>query len=71
MDDPVLFGETLFTRNFSWAVQNELLTDYKVIVLAVDEASVSATLQARLADENSELLLDDAETGDKQHHHYR
>jgi predicted helicase len=60
MDDPALFGETLFTRNFSWAVQNGLLTDYKVIVLAVDEASVSATLQARLADQNSELLLDDA-----------
>jgi predicted helicase len=48
MDDPALFGETLFTRNFSWAVQNGLLTDYKVIVLAVDEASVSATLQKRL-----------------------
>jgi predicted helicase len=60
MDDPALFGETLFTRNFSWAVQNGLLTDYKVIVLAVDEASVSATLQKRLSDENSELVLDDA-----------
>jgi predicted helicase len=60
MDDPALFGETLFTRNFSWAVQNRLLTDYKVIVLAVDEASVSATLQKRLSDENSELVLDDA-----------
>lgn len=60
MDDVDLFGETLFTRNFSWAVQNGLLTDYKVIVLAVDEAAVSAGLQSRLADENSELLLDDA-----------
>ncbi|TPG52513.1 damage-inducible protein [Roseomonas nepalensis] len=60
MDDPALFGETLFTRNFGWAVQNGLLTDYKVIVLAVNEADVSASLQARLADENSELLLDDA-----------
>jgi predicted helicase len=60
MDDPAKFGETLFTRNFSWAVQNGLLTDYKVIVLAVDESSVSASLQKRLADENSELVLDDA-----------
>ncbi len=60
MDDPKLFGETLFTRNFSWAVQNGLLTDYKVIVLAVDEASVSATLQKRLSDQQSELVLDDA-----------
>lgn len=60
MDDPRLFGETLFTRNFSWAVQNGLLTDYKVIVLAVDEEAVSAGVQRLLADENSELKLDDA-----------
>lgn len=60
MDDPALFGETLFTRNFSWAVQNGLLTDYKVIVLAVDEEAVSAGVQRLLADENSELKLDDA-----------
>lgn len=60
MDDQALFGETLFTRNFSWAVQNGLLTDYKVIVLAVDEAAVSSGVQRLLADENNELKLDDA-----------
>jgi predicted helicase len=60
MDDPEKFGETLFTRNFSWAVQNDLLTDYKVVVLAVDESAVSASVQGRLSDENSELVLDDA-----------
>ena len=60
MDDTSMFGETLFTRNFSWAVQNGLLTDYKVIVLAVDEGSISAGVQRLLSDENSELKLDDA-----------
>lgn len=60
MDDPTKYGETLFTRNFSWAVQNNLLTDYKVIVLAVDEAAISASIQTRLSDANSELVLDDA-----------
>lgn len=60
MDDTALFGETLFTRNFSWAVQKGLLTDYKVIVLAVDEAAVSSGVQRLLADENNELKLDDA-----------
>lgn len=60
MDDPALFGQTLFTRNFSWAVQNGLLADYKVIVLAVDEAAVSSGVQRLLADENNELKLDDA-----------
>jgi len=60
MDDPTLYGETFFQRGFSWAVQNQLLTDYKVIVLAVDESIVSAGVQNRLADANSELKLDDA-----------
>lgn len=60
MDDPALYGETLFTRSFGWAVQNDLLTDYKVIVLAINEADVAAGLQARLADDDSALVLDDA-----------
>ncbi|MDR6853615.1 putative helicase [Sphingomonas sp. BE123] len=60
MDDTALYGETLFTRGFGWAVENKLLTDYKVLVLAVDEAMVSGGVQNRLADGTSELKLDDA-----------
>ncbi len=60
MDNPALFGETLFYRGFGWAVQNGLLTDYKVIVLAMDEGLVSAAVQKRLQDAGSELVLDDA-----------
>jgi predicted helicase len=60
MDDEALFGQTLFQRGFGWAVENGLLTDYKVLVLAVDEEMVSAGVQNRLADSSSELKLDDA-----------
>jgi predicted helicase len=60
MDDSALFGEILFHRGFGWAVQNGLLTDYKVIVLAMDEGLVSAAVQKRLGDAGSELVLDDA-----------
>ncbi|WP_375694095.1 DEAD/DEAH box helicase [Bartonella sp. AD24XZML] len=60
MDDEKLFGKTLFYRGFSWAVQNNLLTDYKVIVLAMDEKLVSSAVQKRLSDSDSELILDDA-----------
>ena len=60
MDDESLYGETLFTRGFGWAVENGLLTDYKVLVLAVDEAMISGGVQNRLADGTSELKLDDA-----------
>lgn len=60
MDNPALYGETLFELSFSYAVQKGLLTDYKVLVLAVDEAMVSAGVQKRLADKDNELVLDDA-----------
>ncbi|MBK8158540.1 MAG: DEAD/DEAH box helicase [Rhodospirillaceae bacterium] len=60
MDDESLYGKTLFQRGFGWAVENKLLTDYKVLVLAVDEQMVSGGIQKRLADESSELKLDDA-----------
>ncbi len=59
MDDETLYGPTFFTRGFSWAVENGMLTDYKVIVLAMDETVVSRSVQSRLAEDN-ELKLDDA-----------
>ena len=59
MDDEGIYGEVLFFMGFSWAVENNLLSDYKVIVLAIDEGIVSANVQKRLAD-GLELKLDDA-----------
>ncbi len=60
MDDEDLYGKTLFSRGFSWAVENDFLSDYKVIVLAVDEGMVSAGVQRRLMDGENQLKLDDA-----------
>jgi len=59
MDDPKMFGELLYYKGFSWAVENDLLSDYKVIVLAVDEGLISAGVHNRLT-ESSEMKLDDA-----------
>lgn len=59
MDNEQWYGETLYARGFSWAVENKLLTDYKVVVLAVDEKMVSREIERRLA-ESEELKLDDA-----------
>lgn len=60
MDDENLFGPTLFYRGFGWAVQEGLLTDYKVIVLAMDERLVAKSIQQRIEDPTSGLILDDA-----------
>src|SRR5690606_6154948 len=45
---------------FGEAVGQSLLSDYKVLVLAVDEKYVAKTFQKQIADKNSELNLDDA-----------
>ena len=59
MDDESKFGKDLFHRGFGWAIENDQLCDYKVIVLAVDEGLVSNTIQNRLK-AGPELTLDDA-----------
>ncbi|TLD68506.1 damage-inducible protein [Phragmitibacter flavus] len=60
MDDEALYGKQFHVITFSEAVQLELLTDYKVLVLTIDEAHVSARLQNLLKDENNQLKVDDA-----------
>ena len=60
MDNEEDFGPTLFYRGFGWAVQEGLLTDYKVIVLTMDEGLVARSLQKRIEDPTSGLILDDA-----------
>ncbi|RZI81689.1 MAG: damage-inducible protein [Rubrivivax sp.] len=59
MDDVALFGPEFHRLGFGEAVSQGLLADYKVMVLAVDEKSVTKTFQSQLADENKELNLDD------------
>lgn len=60
MDNEEMFGPTLFYRGFGWAVQEGLLTDYKVIVLAMDEKLVAKSIQSRIEDPTTGLILDDA-----------
>ena len=60
MDDETLYGKELYRLGFGEAVTRNLLSDYRVLVLAVDEGMVSRTMQASLTDPaNSELKLDD------------
>lgn len=60
MDDEALYGKELFVINFSEAVQRGLLTDYKVLVLTVEESVINRRLQEMLKDENNQLKVDDA-----------
>jgi predicted helicase len=58
MDDEDVYGKVLFYRGFGWAVEHNLLTDFKVVVLAVDEGIVAESIQRKF-EEGSELQLDD------------
>ncbi|MCX0270042.1 DEAD/DEAH box helicase [Nocardia zapadnayensis] len=60
MDDETRYGPEFHRLSFGAAVERGLLTDYKVIVLTVDEDLVAAPLQQQLAGMFSELRLDDA-----------
>ncbi len=60
MDDESLYGKELFVINFSKAVSEKLLVDYKVIVLAVEEQHINRRLQSLLRDEDNSLKVDDA-----------
>ncbi|MDR7281303.1 putative helicase [Pseudomonas corrugata] len=60
MDDISLYGKELFVITFSEAVKAELLVDYKVLVLAMDEKHISNRLQQLLADDDNQIKLEDA-----------
>ena len=60
MDDEEIYGSEFYRLGFSEAVALGLLSDYKVIVLAVDENYVSRTLQNLITTHDSELILEDA-----------
>ncbi|MET7603206.1 type ISP restriction/modification enzyme [Streptomyces avermitilis] len=60
MDDETKYGPEFHRLGFGKAVEQGLLTDYKVLILTIDEGVVAKTLQEGLAGGDSELRLDDA-----------
>ena len=60
MDDEMLYGEEFYRVNFSYAVQNGLLTDYKVFVLTVDENDIQDNVYKYMSNpEMTEYNYDD------------
>ena len=59
MDDQETYGPVFFRLGFGQAVKENLLTDYKVIILTVSEEEVSQHYQA-IAETGGELNLDTA-----------
>lgn len=60
MDNETQYGPEFHRLGFATAVEEGILTDYKVLVLAVDEGHVSRQYQSLLSSGESEIGLEDA-----------
>lgn len=59
MDDESVYGPVLHRLGFGQAVEQDLLTDYKVLVLKVDRGTIAESFHRELA-QSSDIKLDDA-----------
>ena len=62
MDDEHLFGQVLHRLNFSEAIARDLLTDYKVIIVGVDDPMIKAWINKRELLKTDTNITADAQT---------
>jgi predicted helicase len=60
MDDESIYGHEIYRIGFGEAVNQGLLSDYKVLILTVSEADMTAPVQKMVADSRQEINADDA-----------
>ncbi len=59
MDNEEYYGKIFHTISFSSAVNQDLLVDYKVLVLAISESHINRRLEKLLNDDKNEYKVDD------------
>lgn len=59
MDDESIYGPVIHRLGFGQAIGLDILTDYKLMVLAVDEAIIQRDMQTTLSDPENGLNIDD------------
>ncbi|MFP7295381.1 DEAD/DEAH box helicase [Bacillus safensis] len=59
MDDPLRYGDVFYRLGFGDAISQDYLTDYKLMVLAVDETVIQKDMQKSIADPENGLGIDD------------
>lgn len=60
MDDINTYGEEIYRIGFGEAVEKDLLTDYKVLILTLNEKDIPASVQSMIAGSDNEISSDDA-----------
>jgi len=59
MDDEKLYGQEIYRIGFGEAVEKDLLSDYKVLILTLNDQDVPPAVQKMIADKESEINTDD------------
>ena len=60
MDDEALYGKEIYHIGFGEAVEKDLLTDYKVLILTLNDSDVPPAVQNMIANNEKEINSDDA-----------
>ena len=60
MDDEKLYGKEIYRIGFGEAVEKNLLSDYKVLILTIGEKDIPSSIQKMIASPTSEINFDDA-----------
>jgi len=60
MDDDSIYGQEIYRIGFGEAVNQGLLSDYKVLILTVSEDDMTIPVQKMVADSTNEINADDA-----------
>ena len=60
MDDVKLYGEEIYRIGFGEAVDKDLLSDYKVLILTLSDKEIPPAIYKMIADKESEINTDDA-----------
>ena len=60
MDDTSLYGEEIYRIGFGEAVELDLLSDYKVLVLTLNENDIPPAVQKIISNKDNEITTDDA-----------
>lgn len=60
MDDVSMYGDEIYRIGFGEAVEKNLLTDYKVLILAVGDKDITPALRDVITNEDGTISTDDA-----------
>jgi predicted helicase len=60
MDDVAMYGPEVYRLGFGAAVDRQLLTDYKVLILTILESQIPSSLQKDVNSQTKEINTDDA-----------